>query len=96
MALIDVYNLAANASFKNRISAAVAKASYDILNEDPATEYHAERVVWAKASMKDPTTITDQMVWTVVQNASIQITRLDSSDNDIQFVVNSNINNFAL
>lgn len=96
MALIDVYNLAANASFKNRIAAAVAKASYDILNEDPGTASHAERVVWAKASMKDPTTVTDQMVWTVVQNATIQSSGLDSTDNDIQFVVNSNINNFAL
>jgi hypothetical protein len=95
MALLDTYNIAANASFKNRIAAAVAKASFDILNEDPGITYHAERVVWAKATLKDPAT-TDQMTWTVVQDTTIQSHGLDSTDNEIQTVVNSNINNFAV
>jgi len=96
MALIDNYNIVANATFNNRISAAVAKAAFDVLNESPATQYHAERIVWAKNSMKDPATVTAQMVWTVIQDATIQSHGLDSSDVEIQGVVNGNINNFAV
>lgn len=96
MALIDVYNLASSATFRNRIAAAVAKAAYDIINEDPGTQYHAERLVWAKNSMENPISVSGLMVWTVVQNPTIQSSGLDSTDNDIQFVVNSNINSFAV
>lgn len=96
MALIDNYNIAVNANFRNRIAAAVAKAAFDVLNEDPGTTYHAERLVWAKDTLKDPVTTTDQMVWTVVQDTTIQSHGLDSTDGEIQNVVNSNINNFAV
>lgn len=96
MALLDVYNLTENAEFKGRIAAAVAKAAYDILNEDAGTTYHAERVVWAKEAMSDPYGVADVIVWTVVQNATIQGSGINSTDNDIQFVVNSNVNNFAV
>jgi len=96
MALLDNYNLAVSAELQNRVAASVAKASFDILNEDPGTAYHAERVVWAKASMKDPTVVTDQMIWTIVQDATIQSHGLASTDNEIQNVVNGNINNYAV
>jgi hypothetical protein len=96
MALLDNYNLAVNATLRNRIAAAVAKASFDVLNEDPGTAYHAERVVWAKASLKDPVTVTDQMAWTVVQDTTIQSHGLDSTDIEIQNAVNGNINRFAV
>jgi len=94
--LQEIYNLANNAAFKGRISAAVAKAGFDITNEDPGTTYHTERLAWAKNAMKNPDTVTDQMVWLVVQNATIQSSGISSTDNDIQFVVNSNINNLAV
>lgn len=95
MALLDVYNLKSNAEFKARIAAAVASAANDILNEDPGTTNHAERVVWAKAAMKDAEGSAEQMLWSVVQNPTIQTNGLASSDNDIQFVVNSNVDYFA-
>ena len=96
MSLISVYNLKTNAEFKARVASAVSKAAFDILNESPATENHAERVVWAKASMLNAEGVAEQMLWAIVQNATIQTEGLDSTDNDIQFVVNSNINYFAL
>ena len=91
-----IYNLVNNAEFKGRISAALAKAAYDITNEDQGTASHAERLAWAKNTMKNPDTVTNQMIWLVVQNATIQSSGIASADNDIQFVVNSNINNLAV
>jgi len=96
MALLDVYYLKSNAEFKARVTAAIAKAANDILNEDPSTTNHTERVVWAKASMKDAESTAEQMLWSIVQNGTIQTNGLASTDNDIQFVVNSNINGFAV
>jgi hypothetical protein len=94
--LIEVYSIAVNDTFRNRISSAIAKAAFDVLNENPSTPSHAERVVWAKSAMNDPITVTDYMTWTVVQDTTIQSHGLDSTDGEIQNAVNANINNFAL
>jgi len=96
MSLLSVYNLKANAEFKARVASSVAKAAYDVLNESPGTTNHAARVVWAKAAMKDAAPVAEQMLWTIVQNATIQSSGTASTDNDIQFVVNSNIDYFAV
>jgi len=96
MALLDTYNLANSAEFRARVSAALAKAAYDITNESGSTTNHAERLVWAKATLKAPDPACDQMIWMVMQNATIQSSGLSSTDNDIQFVVNSNIDLLAV
>lgn len=167
MSLLDVYNLQANGEFRARVASAVAKASYDILNEGlPNSALYAdatsgqknvlvlninnfwngkvvvvsdnthsedstitsmvvgsgtltmannllysytvagggkvtfkddnERKNWAESALEDPDTESTKMLWTVVQNATIQSSGLASTDNDIQFVVNSNVNYFAV
>lgn len=96
MSLLSIYALKSNDEFKERVASAIAKAAYDILNENPATTHHTERVAWAKTAMKDACIVAEQILWTVVQNATLQSSGLDSTDNDIQYVVNSNIDNFAL
>jgi len=96
MALIDQYNLKSNAEFKARIASAIAKASNNIINEDPGTTNHTERLVWAKNAIINAETVAEQMLWLVVQNPTIQTNGLSSSDNDIEFVVNSYINFLAV
>jgi hypothetical protein len=96
MSLLSVYQLKANAEFKSRVASAVAKAAYDILNESVDIPNHSERVAWAKTAMKDAALVAEQMMWTIVQNATIQSEGTNSTDNDIQFVVNSNVDYFAV
>lgn len=96
MALIDTYNLKSNAEFKARVSAAIATASNNIINEDVGTANHTERLAWAKESIKNAESAAEQMLWLVVQNPTIQTNGLSSSDNDIQFVVNSYIDFLAV
>jgi hypothetical protein len=96
MGLSDVYAIAVNAGFKSRITAAVTKAAYDITNESPDTTNHSLRLAWAKSTMKDPLSVTEQMVWTVVQDSGIQSAGISVADSTVQNVVNGNINNFAL
>lgn len=96
MALIDTYNLKSSAEFKARVAAAIAVASNNIINEDVATANHAERLAWAKNAIKNAESVSEQMLWLVVQNATIATNGLSSSDNDIQFTVNSNIDFLAV
>jgi hypothetical protein len=96
MAYLDTYNLRyESANLLNRTTVAVAKAAYDILNEDPGYTNHANRVIWARQALGDTKSKAEQMMWGVVTNATIAAAGDDATDNDIQFVVNSYIDSFA-
>lgn len=74
---------------------AVFKAATDIIVEDPQTANHANRVAWAQAALLDPKAKANEMRLSVLQNATIQTLGDASTDNDVQFVVNSLVNSFA-
>ena len=92
--LTDIYNLRGSGALKARVTAAIAKAAQDIINEAPDTASHAARLVWAKESLLHADDAAEKMMWAVVGNASIQATGEACTDNDVQFVVNSNVNQF--
>jgi hypothetical protein len=93
--LAEIANLAQDESFISRIAAAIGKAATDVINEDPGTTNHANRLLWAKAAMADIDGLASEYAWTIVQNATIQTSGVEATDNDIQFVVNSNVNSWA-
>ncbi len=94
--LEQIYNLRFQGTLKPRVTAAVAKAAADVMNEDPGTANHAARVAWAKAALQDAQAAAEEMLWGVVGNATIQASGDASTDNDIQFVVNSLVNTFSV
>lgn len=94
--LLEIYNLAQSQStLRSRVSAAVADCALDVLNEDPGTTNHADRVVWAKQALIDPTTEANRMFWGVLGNATIQASGEASTDNDILYVVAGLIDVYA-
>lgn len=94
--LSGIYDLRYNElGLRKRVVAAIAAASQDILNEDDTTSNHENRVIWARNSLNNAHNAAEEMMWGVVGNASIQTNGNSSSDNDIQFVVNSLIDTFA-
>ena len=94
--LLEIYNLRYEAvNLKNRTTAAIAKAATDVLNEDPGTANHANRLVWAGSALDNATAMAERMMWGVLSNATIQANGESSTDNDIQFVVNSLIDSYA-
>jgi len=96
MALLDVWNLRQTAHIlKARCAAATAKAALDVLNEDPGTTNHANRLVWAKEALVNADTVAERMFWGILQNATIAAAGDEATDNDVQFVVNSLIDTFA-
>lgn len=96
MAYSDVYNLRyESVTLKNRAEVAIVTAAQNILNEDPATDNHANRIIWAQWSMKNSKTAAEQMMWGLVGNTTIQANGDSSTDNDIQFVIDGLIDHFA-
>lgn len=94
--LSEVYNLRyESASLKNRVTAAIAKAAQDVLNEDPGTTNHADRIVWADAALSNAPAMAERMMWGVLLNSAIQSNGESSSDSEVQTAVNSLINTFA-
>lgn len=67
----------------------------DVLNEDPGTANHVNRVIWAKDALVNAEAVAGRMFWGVLGNATIAAAGEAATDNDIQFVVNGLINTFA-
>ena len=94
--LFDIYS---DGALLSKITIAVAKASSDVISEDPLTPNHAERLAWAQAGIKDPGPHATEMAMSVLlQNQAQTVDYIENtlSDTDLQNQVNSLINTFAL
>lgn len=93
---IEIFNLRfESTNLRTRAVVAVAKAAQDILNEDPSTTNHTARIAWARQALQDTARTADAMLWGLVGNATIQANGEASPDGDIQFVINSLVDQFA-
>jgi hypothetical protein len=96
MAYTDIYDQAvvADSTLRKQITVALHKAAGDIANESPSTENHSQRLAWARRVFLDTVSWSSKAVWVVMQNATIAANPAAATDNDVQFVVNSNVSNF--
>lgn len=82
-------------SIQQQIEVSVVEAAHDIIDEDPATPDHADRLAWAVWANKNSSVAWNPFAWPVALNPAIQDSvAQDSSgqsvkDSDVQFVVNS-------
>lgn len=79
---------------------ACLKAAYDVLNEDPGTTNHADRMTWANVILGVDESavqgkVTQQMKYAIASNATLQANPEGTSDNDIQYIVNSQLDTLA-
>lgn len=96
MALIDIHSLiVGKPELYQRFLAARVEACWNVLNEDPGTTNHADRLAWSESILDDYEDHA-QREWTrFLSNTTIQTSGSASTDNDIQFVVNSMLNDWA-
>jgi hypothetical protein len=103
MSLQSLYELRNQPVLRYATTAACINASEDILNEDPQTANHANRVIWAN---RPPEVNAIQIMVAVARNTTVQSKWADRTtqnleewlrfdDGDIQFIVNSNVDRFA-
>lgn len=102
MALVDIYNAWRGESgvLRKKFIGACLKAAFDILNENPGTGNHANRLIWAQSIVAGTVAEVEEKAlqhlrYAAASNATIQSAGDDSTDNDVQYVVNSQIDIFA-
>jgi hypothetical protein len=84
-------------SLQQQIEVAVIHACSDVKNEDAGTPDHVNRLAWAEWANKNSTVAVAPFKWPVAMNPTIAgAVEIDPSggtvtDNDVQFVVNSNL-----
>lgn len=95
--LIEIHNLAVGApALQQRFYAARLKAAWDIRNEDAGTANHAARLAWANKVLGSYQASGSFYEYaTFLANPTIQTSGSQSTDNDIQFVVNSLANDWS-
>ena len=79
---------------KQRFKAARLKAAWDILNEGDIT-FHEERLAWASGIINNYDVDLSVEYLLFLSNPTIQTSGNASTDNDIQFVVNSFVDVWA-
>lgn len=101
---IQQINLLQSPDFQRQLAGSLLAAALNVLNEDPATERHAERVTWAKAIMQSPNVQGALMLNYVLGNPTLAAAaggpNTDSgtpiSDSDLDYVVSSLYTQFAV
>jgi hypothetical protein len=96
MTYLEIYDLQyRHPDLRTRTQVAISNASYNVLNEDPGTVNHANRILWANDTLASPEKMTNLEMAMVVQNPTIQAEGDNAADSDIQFVVNGLVDYFA-
>lgn len=88
-------------AFIDRCSIAVAKYAKFIIGEDPATQYHTHRALWATQAMLNPMAETQKIIYFAVLDPAVSgLTsppdQTQISDSTLQSVVETAINNTIL
>ena len=97
MAAIDCYNKALEKDFKRKVKYYLQKAAIAIVGEDSQTAGHAERVIYAGNILSGNVDVYEFALG-VATNATIAAAinaEEEPSDSDIEFTVNSLINDYA-
>jgi len=100
MAYSDIYTAATDEAhaLRKQVAVALFQAAVAVVNEDPGTENHAQRLHWARGLLvanDGPVTEAAVAVWKVLENATIQANPASATDNDVQFVVNGLVDTLA-
>jgi hypothetical protein len=92
--LLEIYNQkATNADLRNRVAAAIGVAAWAVFDEADPT---AARITWAKDAVMNAENLAGQWMWAVCGNATIQAADFNPTDNDIQYVVNTLRDDYAV
>lgn len=93
----ELRNLFANTSLRNRLEVAIVVAAEAIRNEEPTTDNHANRLVWAASAFANVRNQRDTMLMALLAaNRELTVEQLTgASDTAIQTAVDNTIDLFA-
>lgn len=82
-------------TLRRQVAGAVAKGAAAVLDEAPSTTNHEERVTWAREAQVDTLGMATRMLHSVMLNPTIAADPGNATDNDVEYVVNGLIDDFA-
>src|SRR5574343_300575 len=93
---IGAFWVNANTPLHQRFLGGCMKAAYDVLNEDPGTTNHANRMTWANVILAGTEAecqakVTQMFRYALASNATLQSSLDSATDNDIGFIIASQI-----
>lgn len=93
----ELYGLHNNSALKNRVTVACVVAAEIVMDEDPATGNHANRLVWAASVLASPQAEAVRMYWALLAaNKDTTVENIQSAmDAQIQTQVEAHIDLFA-
>lgn len=79
---------------------ACLKTAYDVLNESGSTTNHADRLTWANVILGSDeaatkTKVHQMMKYAIASNATLQANPTGAADNDILYIVASQLDTLA-
>lgn len=82
---------------RNKVQVAVVIAANAIRTEDPATDNHANRLVWSRGVFENSEREADRMCWAVLAaNKDLDLPAIQgASDSAVQTQVDAAVNHFA-
>lgn len=94
---VELYGLHNDSELKNRVTVACIVAAEVVMDEDPGTTNHANRLVWAGLVLANPQLEAKRMFWALL--AANKDTNLENiqaaTDAQIQSEVNAHVDLFA-
>ena len=93
----DLRGLFGHGELRPTVEVACIVAAEAIRNESPSTDNHANRMIWAKAAFRNPSSIRDQMLMALIaanKDASVE-TIVGVSDAALQTLVDAAVDVFA-
>lgn len=102
MALVDIYNAWSGQSglLRAKFIGACLKAAYAISNESAGTANHTNRLIWANSVLNGSVSEVEakamqHLRYAIASNSTLQTVQDAATDNDVEYIVNSQINVFA-
>ena len=93
----DLFTDEANDLHK-KVGVAIDQAARDVINEDPGTTNHAERIIWAQWIRAAPDRVVGEAhraILRVLDNSTVAAAGNAANDADVQTAVNGLINTLA-
>ena len=93
----ELFSLWHESELRNLVTVAVVVAAEEVWIEDSGTPNHANRLLWAKATLESPASVAGAMFRLVlaVNKDATKEAILDASDASIQSAVNAAVDMFA-
>lgn len=92
---LDLYKLVQDAAFQQRTQFALWRAANVVMREDTGTPNHAQRLAWAKETLRGPTQQMTSVITRVSTTGAVYNTGAAVSDDDLQTIVNGLVNDMA-